>query len=85
MNKQNRLLICMDTFYGFESGITSEVNEVGQQFDEERNQHVITIEYRVPVLGGSQVKEVIDPEVESMREVLKRIRSMKAPCVKTGV
>ena len=84
MNKWNRLLKCLDDVYGFKGKNKSEFTKIGQRFDEDRNQHVITIEYRVQISGGGKVKKDIDPDVEAMSEVLKRIRSRDTG-QKTGV
>ena len=84
MNKWNRLLKCLDNVYGFKGKNKSEFTKIGQRFDEDRNQHVITIEYTVRMSGGDKVKKDIDPEVGAMSEVLKRIRSRDTG-QKTGV
>lgn len=84
-NKWNRLLKCLDDVYGFKDRNTSEFNKVGQRYDEERNQHVITIEYKVQMSGGDQVKNYMDPEDEAQRKVLNRIRSMRTTGQRNGV
>ena len=75
MNKWNRLLKCLDDVYGFKGKNKSEFTKIGQRFDEDSNQHVITIEYTVQMSGGGKVKQDIDLEAEAISEVLKQIRS----------
>ena len=56
MNKQNQLLELLDNMFGFESIRNSSFKKIKQEFDEEQNEHVITIEYRVETEGKQSQK-----------------------------
>ena len=47
MTKQNQLLKLIDNVFEFEHIKNSAFKKVKQEFDHKRNEHVITIEYRV--------------------------------------
>jgi hypothetical protein len=51
MNKWNRLLAVLDHVFGFKNKARSDFKKVSQTFDENTNEHVIVIEYRVQVEG----------------------------------
>jgi hypothetical protein len=51
MNKWNRLLTVLDHVFGFKNKARSNFKKVSQGFDENTNEHVIVIEYRVQVEG----------------------------------
>lgn len=51
MNKSNRLLALLDRVFGFPNKIRSTFRKISQDFDENTNEHVILIEYRVSVKG----------------------------------
>ena len=56
MNKQNQLLELLNNVFGFESIRNSSFKKIKQEFDEEQNEHVITIEYRVEKEGKQSQK-----------------------------
>ena len=56
MNKQNQLLKLLDNVFGFEYIRNSSFKKIKQEFDEEQNEHVITIEYRVETEGKQSQK-----------------------------
>ena len=47
MNKETRLLDCLDRMFGSKNKINSQFRKVGQVFDERTGEHVFYIEYRV--------------------------------------
>jgi hypothetical protein len=47
MNKETRLLDCLDRMFGTRNKIKSQFRKVGQVFDERTGEHVFYIEYRV--------------------------------------
>ena len=51
MNKWNRLLAMLDAVFGFENKVKSNFKKIKQDFDDQTNEHVIVIEYRVQVKG----------------------------------
>jgi len=51
MNKSNQLLAMLDRVFGFPNKIRSTFRKHSQDFDENTNEHVILIEYRVSVKG----------------------------------
>jgi len=51
MNKSNQLLALLDRVFGFPNKIRSTFRKLRQDFDENTNQHVIVLEYRVKVKG----------------------------------
>ena len=57
MNKQNQLLELLNNVFGFEHIRNSSFKKIKQEFDEEQNEHVITIEYRVET-GGKQSQKI---------------------------
>ena len=68
MTKQNQLLKLLDNVFGFEHIKNSSFKKIKQEFDEKRNEHVITIEYRV-VKGNKQPQKTDD---DSKREDIER-------------
>ena len=56
MNKQNQLLELLNNVFGFEQIRNSSFKKIKQEFDEEQNEHVITIEYRVETEGKQSQK-----------------------------
>ena len=56
MNKQNQLLELLNNVFGFEHIRNSSFKKIKQEFDEEQNEHVITIEYRVETEGKQSQK-----------------------------
>lgn len=56
MNKWNRLLATLDEVFGFKNKIRSKYRKLSQAFDEQTNEHVIVIEYRVSVKGTMKSK-----------------------------
>jgi len=51
MNKSNQLLALLDRVFGFPNKIRSTFRKLSQNFDENTNEHLILIEYRVRVKG----------------------------------
>ncbi len=51
MNKWNKLLAMLDQAFGFENKLKSSYKKIRQDFDDQTNEHVIVIEYRVQVKG----------------------------------
>ena len=51
MNKSNQLLALLDRVFGFPNKIRSKFRKIRQDFDENTNEHVVLIEYRVSVKG----------------------------------
>ena len=51
MNKSNQLLVLMDRVFGFPNKRRSTFRKLRQDFDENTNEHVIVLEYRVKVKG----------------------------------
>ena len=51
MNKWNRLLASLDRVFGMTNKERSTFKKISQEFDENTNEHVIVIEYRVRVKG----------------------------------
>ncbi len=51
MNKWNKLLAMLDQAFGFENKLKSSYKKIRQDFDDQTNEHVIIIEYRVQVKG----------------------------------
>ena len=51
MNKWNKLLAMLDAVFGFENKVRSNFKKIKQDFDDQTNEHVIIIEYRVQVKG----------------------------------
>ena len=51
MNKWNKLLVMLDAVFGFENKVRSNFKKIKQDFDDQTNEHVIIIEYRVQVKG----------------------------------
>lgn len=51
MNKWNKLLATLDHVFGFENKLKSNFKKIRQDFDDQTNEHVILIEYRVQVKG----------------------------------
>ena len=51
MNKSNQLLALLDRVFGFPNKIRSTFRKLRQDFDENTNEHVIVLEYRVKVKG----------------------------------
>jgi hypothetical protein len=51
MNKWNRLLASLDRVFGMTNKERSTFKKISQNFDENTNEHVIVIEYRVRVKG----------------------------------
>jgi hypothetical protein len=47
MNKVTRLLAMLDAVFGFENKVKSNFKKIKQDFDDQTNEHVIVIEYRV--------------------------------------
>jgi len=56
MTKQNQLLKLLDNVFGFEHIRNSTFKKVKQEFNQKRNEHVITIEYRVETEGKQSQK-----------------------------
>ena len=56
MNNWNKLLLLLDEFLGFKNKVKSNFKKIGQSFDQNTNEHIIHIEYRVSVKGGGPVK-----------------------------
>ena len=56
MTKQNQLLKLLDNVFGFEHIRNSSFKKVKQEFNQKRNEHVITIEYRVETEGKQSQK-----------------------------
>ena len=56
MNKENQLLKLLDNVFGFGQIRNSTFRKIKQEFDEKRNEHVITIEYRVETEGKQSQK-----------------------------
>ena len=56
MNKSNQLLALLDRVFGFKNKIRSKFRKIRQDFDENTNEHVILIEYRVSVKGTMKSK-----------------------------
>ena len=56
MNKWNRLLAMLDEVFGFKNKNRSKYRKLSQAFDEQTNEHVIVIEYRVSVKGRMKSK-----------------------------
>jgi len=54
MNKVNRLLAMLDAVFGFENKVRSNFKKIRQDFDDQTNEHVIMIEYRVQAKGTMQ-------------------------------
>ncbi len=46
MNKHNRLLAVLNDVFGMENILKSQFRKVGQDFDEQTDEHVFIIEYR---------------------------------------
>ena len=61
MNKETQLLAMLDNVFGFPNKIRSKFRKVSQSFDQQTNEHVILIEYRVSVKGTMKSQ----PQVES--------------------
>ena len=51
MNKSNQLLVLLDRVFGFPNKRRSTFRKLRQDFDENTNEHVIVLEYRVKVKG----------------------------------
>jgi len=51
MNKWNQLLAALDVVFGMKGKEKSKFRKLSQDFDENTNEHVIMIEYRVQVAG----------------------------------
>jgi len=51
MNKETQLLAMLDNVFGFPNKFRSNFRKVSQSFDQQTNEHVILIEYRVRVKG----------------------------------
>jgi frataxin-like iron-binding protein CyaY len=51
MNKWNKLLAMLDAVFEFENKVRSNFKKIRQDFDDQTNEHVIVIEYRVQVKG----------------------------------
>jgi hypothetical protein len=47
MNQWNQLIAVLDNVFGFQDKEKSNVRKIGQQFDENTNEHVFYLEYRV--------------------------------------
>ena len=56
MNKSNQLLVLLDRVFGFPNKIRSKFRKIRQDFDENTNEHVVLIEYRVSVKGTMKSK-----------------------------
>ena len=56
MNKSNQLLAVLDRVLGFPNKIRSKFRKIRQDFDENTNEHVVLIEYRVSVKGTMKSK-----------------------------
>jgi len=54
MNKWNKLLAMLDAVFGFENKVRSNFKKIKQDFDDQTNEHVIVIEYRVQAKGTMQ-------------------------------
>ena len=52
MNKWNKLLATLDAVFGFENKVRSKYKKIKQDYDDQTNEHVILIEYRVQVKGS---------------------------------
>ena len=74
MNKWNRLLASLDRVFGMTNKERSTFKKISQEFDENTNEHVIVIEYRVRVKGT--VKST--PRKNSGRRQLAFLRQLMA-------
>ena len=74
MNKWNRLLASLDRVFGMSNKERSTFKKISQNFDENTNEHVIVIEYRVRVKGT--IKST--PRKKSGQQNLAFIRQLMA-------
>jgi hypothetical protein len=77
MNGWNKLLVLLDSLFGFPNKAASKVKKVQQAFDNRTQEHVIWIEYRVrvnnaqpPTPDPKLVRASADRKMALMRELL---------------
>jgi len=59
MNASTQLLALLDRVFGFEDKIRSNFKKVQQHFDEQTNETVILLEYRVRSRGMAVARDVV--------------------------
>ncbi len=59
MNNSNQLLALLDQVFGFKDKIRSTYKKVQQHFDEQTNETVILLEYRVRSRGMAVASDVV--------------------------
>jgi hypothetical protein len=68
MNKWNQLLAMLDDVFGFPNKIRSKFRKVSQSFDQQTNEHMILIEYRVVVKGTMKTQPRINPQQQNQQQ-----------------
>jgi hypothetical protein len=68
MNKWNQLLALLDDVFGFQNKIRSKFRKVSQSFDQQTNEHVILIEYRVVVKGTMKSQPQVNPQQQNQQQ-----------------
>ena len=68
MNKETQLLAMLDDVFGFPNKIRSNFRKVSQSFDQQTNEHVILIEYRVSVKGTMKSQPRQNPQQQNQQQ-----------------
>jgi len=68
MNKETQLLAMLDDVFGFQNKIRSKFKKVSQSFDQQTNEHVILIEYRVSVKGTMKSQPQQNPQQQNQQQ-----------------
>ena len=86
MNAWNRLLITLDETLGFPNKISSKVKKIKQAYDNNTNEHVIWLEYRVRVSNDevpkpnpqqAQAKAQEERQMNFLRQLTAYIKAAK--------
>lgn len=72
MNAWNQLLAAIDAALGFPNRRTSTVKKLKQTYDNDTNEHVIWLEYRVRVNPGDQANSQQETRSETLLDALTR-------------
>ncbi|MDO9405591.1 MAG: hypothetical protein Q7T87_16275 [Polaromonas sp.] len=81
MNTWNKLVAYLDATFGFPNRVSSNVKKLSQGFDNNAQEHVIWLEYRVKVSAGAMqnappAKPV--PQQQAVAESLPMLRELLA-------
>ena len=78
MSKWNQLLAMLDQALGFPNKQSSKVMKRGQGFDNDTQEHVVWLEYRVRVLADKPPEPPLDPSGEKPKRDMNRLRQLAA-------